>query len=208
VAGGGEKEDDEGDKSGAQGFQEPRNVINVIFGGDSGFPTKRAQKLTLREILSVEPAIQWPLRYNEVSISFSQEDQWTSFSKPGKFPLVLDPVVAGSQLTHVLIDGGSGRNLLFGLNISKMLTPSKALFCGIVPMNVATPISSVTLPVTLGQKKTTVRSTSSSRWQTLSHRTTPSLASLLWSNSWPYPIASTCSSRCQARQGCLPFVAT
>jgi hypothetical protein len=59
----------------------------------------------------------------------------------------LDPVVAGSQLTRVLIDGGSGLNLLFvstlkkmGLDISKMLTPSKALFYSIVPGNVATPI--------------------------------------------------------------------
>jgi hypothetical protein len=85
--------------------------------------------LALREILSVEPTTQKPLRYSEVPISFSRDDQWTSFSEPGKFPLVLDPVVAGSQLTRVLIDGGSGLNLLFvstlkkmGLDISKMLT--------------------------------------------------------------------------------------
>jgi hypothetical protein len=37
-----------------------------------------------------------PLRYNEVLISFSRDDQWTSVFKLGKFPLVLDPVVAGS----------------------------------------------------------------------------------------------------------------
>jgi hypothetical protein len=53
----------------------------------------------LREILSVEPAIQKLLRYNEVPISFSRDDQWIIFFEPGKFPLVLDPVMAGSQLT-------------------------------------------------------------------------------------------------------------
>jgi hypothetical protein len=53
-----DKEDEEGDKLGAQGFQHPVNVINVIFGGDGGFPTKCAQKLTLCEILSVELAMQ------------------------------------------------------------------------------------------------------------------------------------------------------
>jgi hypothetical protein len=31
-----------GDKSGAQDFQDPKNVINVIFGGDDNFPSKRA----------------------------------------------------------------------------------------------------------------------------------------------------------------------
>jgi hypothetical protein len=67
--------------------------------------------------------------------------------------------VAGSQLTRVLIDGGSGFNLLFtstlkkmGLNILKMLTPSKAPFYGIVLGNAATPIGSVTLPITFGTK--------------------------------------------------------
>jgi hypothetical protein len=57
------------------------------------------QKLTLREILSVEPTIQKPLRYSEVPVSFSRDDKWTSVSEPGKFPLILDPIMAGSQLT-------------------------------------------------------------------------------------------------------------
>jgi hypothetical protein len=81
------------------------------------------------------------LRYSEVPICFSREDQWTSFSEPEKFPLVLDPIVAGSQLTRVLIDGGSTLKKM-GLDISKMLTSSKA-----------TPIGSITLPVTFGIKE-------------------------------------------------------
>ena len=110
----------------------------------------RAQKLLLKEILSVEPAIQRPLKYSEVPITFTREDQWTSFSEPGKFPLVLDPVVQGSKLTRVL-------NLIFastlakmGLNYMSLLTPSKAPFYGIVLGNSSTPIGSVTLPVTFG----------------------------------------------------------
>jgi hypothetical protein len=54
-----------------------------------------------------------------VPISFSRDDQWTSFSEPGKFPLVLDPVVAGVRLTKVLIDSGSGLNLIFGSTLRK-----------------------------------------------------------------------------------------
>jgi len=48
--------DDEDDKKDPDGFQQPKNVINVIFGGDPIF-SKQAQKLLLREILSVEPTI-------------------------------------------------------------------------------------------------------------------------------------------------------
>jgi hypothetical protein len=66
---------------------------------------------------------------------------------------------AGSQLTRVLIDGGSGLNLLFastlkkmGLDISKMLTLSKAPFYGIISSNAATPLGSLVLLVTFGTK--------------------------------------------------------
>jgi hypothetical protein len=100
------------------------------------------------------------LRYSKVLISFSRDDQWNRFYELGKFSLVLDPVVAGSQLTRVLIDGKSGLNLLFastpkkmGLDISKMLTSSKAPFYSIVPGNTATPIGSVTLSVNFGTKE-------------------------------------------------------
>src|SRR6185312_14588016 len=147
------------DKKDRDGFQQQRNAVNVIFRGDSSF-SKRAQKLLFREILSVEPAVQRPLKYSEVPITFSREDQWTSFSEPGKFPLVLDPVVQGFKLTRVLIDGGSGHNLIFastlmkmGLNYMSLLTPSKAPFYSIVPGNSSTPIGSVTLPVTFGTEQ-------------------------------------------------------
>jgi hypothetical protein len=115
--------------------------------------------LTLHEILSVELATQKPLRYSEVLIFFSRDDQWTNFSELGKFPLVLDPVMASSQLTRVLIDGRSSLNLLFastmkkmGLDISKMLTPSRVPFYGIVLGNMTTPLGLVVLPITFGMK--------------------------------------------------------
>ena len=105
----------------------------------------------------MKPPVQKPLRHSKIPITFSREDQWTSFSEPEKFPLVLDPVVAGSILTRVLIDGGSGLNLIFmntitkmGLDIFDTLKPSKALFYGIVPGNASTPIGTMVLPVTFG----------------------------------------------------------
>jgi hypothetical protein len=88
--------------------------------------------------MSVEPVAPRPLCWSEVPILFSHDNQWTSFSKPDKFPLVLDPVVAEVRLTKVLIDGGSGLNLIFGSTLRKMdmdftdmLVPSKSPFYGI-----------------------------------------------------------------------------
>jgi hypothetical protein len=92
--------------------------------------------------LNIEPAVRTPLRWSEVPITFSRADQWTSFSKPGRFPLVLKLVVAGSKLNKVLIDGGSEPNVLFTkslkkmkLNITHMLTKSTSPFYGMVPGN-------------------------------------------------------------------------
>lgn len=38
-------------------FQNPSKMANVIFDSSSGLPTKRSQKLTLREIMSIEPTV-------------------------------------------------------------------------------------------------------------------------------------------------------
>ena len=80
------------------GFQQPANMVNMIYGVDSSF-NRRNQKLVRREILKMEPAVQKRLRNSEIPITFSWEDQWTSFFESGKFPLILDPVVAGFILT-------------------------------------------------------------------------------------------------------------
>jgi hypothetical protein len=138
-------------------FQEPDKTVNVLFGG---LPNRRSQKATRREVLNIEPAVLTPLRWSEVPITFSRTDQWTSFSEPGIFPLVLIPVVTGSRLNKVLIDGGSGLNVLFTktlknmkLDITHMLTKSTSPFYGIVPGNAAIPLGSVVLPVTFRETR-------------------------------------------------------
>jgi hypothetical protein len=154
------KDDDHEDQGCNPKFQDASKTVNIIFGGDGDFGSRRDQKLLLREIMSVEPAVPRPLRWLEVPILFSRDDQWMSFSEPGKFPLVLDPVVAKVRLTKVLIDGGSGLNLIFastlrkmGLDFKDMLVPSKSPFYGIILGNAAHPLGTVVLPVTFGTRE-------------------------------------------------------
>jgi hypothetical protein len=73
-------------------------------------------------------------------------------------------VVAGSKLNKVLIDGGSGLNVLFTktlkkmkLDITHMLTKSTSPFYGIVPGNAAIPLGSMVLPVTFGESRDNYR---------------------------------------------------
>jgi hypothetical protein len=73
-------------------------------------------------------------------------------------------VVAGSKLNKVLIDGGSGLNVLFTktlkkmkLDITHMLTKSTSPFYGIILGNVAIPLGSVVLPVTFRETRDNYR---------------------------------------------------
>jgi hypothetical protein len=68
--------------------------------------------------------------------------------------------VAEIRLTKVLIDGGSGLNLIFastlrkmGLDLMGMLVLSKSPFYGIVPGNTVHPLGTVILPVTFGTRE-------------------------------------------------------
>jgi hypothetical protein len=134
--------------------------VNVLF---SVLPTKRSQKATRPEVLNIEPEVPTPLWRSEVHITFFCTDQWISFSEPGRFPLVLKPVVADSRLNKVLINGGSGLNVLFTKILKKMkldithLTKSTSPFYGVVPGNTAIPLGSVVLPVTLGETRENYR---------------------------------------------------
>jgi hypothetical protein len=73
-------------------------------------------------------------------------------------------VVAGSKLNKVLIDGGSGLNVLFTKTLKKMkldithiLTKSTSPFYEIFFENAAIPLGSVVLPVTFGETRDNYR---------------------------------------------------
>jgi hypothetical protein len=78
---------------------------------------------------------------------------------PGRYPLVLDPVVRNVKLRRTLIDGGSALNILFAKTLDDMqiprteLKPSNAPFHGVIPGLSATPLGQITLPVTFGSRE-------------------------------------------------------
>jgi hypothetical protein len=69
------EDDDQGDQGCNPKFQDASKTVNVIFEGDGDFSSRWEQKLLLWKIKSVEPAATRPLRWSEVPISFSCDDQ-------------------------------------------------------------------------------------------------------------------------------------
>ena len=110
-----DKADDDQDNQdgGGKDFRPVANVVNLIFGGVATSTSKRKDKLTLREIMAAKPATPRYLDWSEYLIQFTIEDQWTRFSNANRYPLVLNPTIAGVQLTEVLIDDGAGLNIIF-----------------------------------------------------------------------------------------------
>jgi hypothetical protein len=54
-----------------------------------------------------------PYSSPEHMISFSRADQWLNFDHPGKYPLLVNPVIRESQVKKVLVDDGSSINVTF-----------------------------------------------------------------------------------------------
>ena len=72
---------------------------------------------------------------------------------------MVDPVVGGTRLTKVLMDGGNGLNILYaealrgmGISMSK-LSESNMRFHGVIPGKKADSLDQITLDVVFGDSK-------------------------------------------------------
>ena len=69
---------------------------------------------------------------------------------------MVDPIIGPKRLTKVLMDGGSGLNIMYAKTLDEMgidqtrLRSTRAPFHGIVPGKQAMPLGQIDLPVTFG----------------------------------------------------------
>jgi hypothetical protein len=87
--------------------------VNVIFGGHGSQESRRQQKLNDRQILVATTGPPAPYRWSEHPTTFTRADQWLNFDHPGKYPLLVDPVIRENRVKKVLVDGGSIINITF-----------------------------------------------------------------------------------------------
>src|SRR5438132_4407047 len=88
-------------------FPDPEHQLNMIYGGTEAYESKRKQKLIAREINAITPATPKYLKWSEAPITFGRADHPDHVPHPGRYPLVLDPIVRMVKLNRVLVDGGS-----------------------------------------------------------------------------------------------------
>ena len=67
-----------------------------------------------------QPATPLFLRWLESAITFDRSDHLNAIPHPRRYPLVVDPIVGPKHLTKVLMDGGSGLNIMYAKTVDAM----------------------------------------------------------------------------------------
>ena len=73
----------------------------------------RQRKRERREVFSIKVATPQYLDWSREAITFDWDDHPDHVLNPGQYPLVVDPIIGNTRLTKVLMDGGSGLNILY-----------------------------------------------------------------------------------------------
>ncbi|KAI4980446.1 hypothetical protein ZWY2020_020931 [Hordeum vulgare] len=142
----------------------------TVADGDGGNTRKQKQKaptapqaeaaaLVNREVNMATPPSPKFLKWSQTAITFDQSDHPAHVPTPGRHALVVNPVVEGVRLRKVLMDGGSGLNIMYadtlkgmGIPMSK-LSESGMQFHGVVPGRKAKSLGQIALDVVFGSDK-------------------------------------------------------
>jgi hypothetical protein len=141
----------EGDK--AEEFSKVHDCF-MIYGGQVANASARHCKQERREVCSVKVAALVYLDWSNKPITFDQGDHPDRVPSPGKYPLVVDPVIGNVRLTKVPMDGGN--NIIYAETLGLLqidlstIRAGAAPFHGIIPGKRVQPLEQLDLPVCFG----------------------------------------------------------
>jgi hypothetical protein len=142
----------------------------MIYGGQVANASARHHKQERREVCSVKVAAPVYLDWSDKPITFDQGDHPDRVPSPGKYLLVVDPVIGNVRLTKVLMDGAAA---------STSSTPRPSGSCGSIyprsgrarrlstgssPGNTSSPSDNSIYPSASGLPPTSEGKPSRSRW--------------------------------------------
>jgi hypothetical protein len=157
--GGRARDDDKKEDHQAEEFPEVRDCF-MIYGGQVANASTRHRKQERQEVCSVKVAAPVYLDWSDKPITFDQGDHPDRVPSPGKYPLVVDPVVRNVRLTKVLMDGGSDLNIIYAETLGLLrvdlssVRAGAAPFHGIIPGKRVSPSDNSIYPSALGRPPT------------------------------------------------------
>jgi hypothetical protein len=139
----------------AEEFPEVHDCF-MIYGGQVANASARHRKQERWEVCSVKVAALVYLDWSNKPFTFDQGDHPDHVPSPGKYPLVVDPVIGNVRLTKVLMDGGSSLNIIYVETLGLLqidlssIRVGAAPFHGIIPGKRVQPLRQLNLPVCFG----------------------------------------------------------
>jgi hypothetical protein len=85
----------------------------MIYGRQVANASARHRKQERREVCSVKVAALVYLDWSDKPITFDKGDHPDYVPSPGRYPLVVDPIISNVRLSKVLMDGGSNLNIIY-----------------------------------------------------------------------------------------------
>jgi hypothetical protein len=143
----------EGDK--AEEFPEVHGCF-MIYGGQVANASARHRKQERREVYSVKVAAPVYLDWTDKPITFDQGDHPDCVPNPGKYPLVVGPIISNTRLTKVIMDGGNSLNIIYAETLELLeidlstIRAGAAPFHEIIPGKRVQPLGRLNLPICFG----------------------------------------------------------
>ena len=107
------------------GFPNPEECL-MIFGGSDAIYSKRQHKVCYREACIAKMAIPSFLSWSESLVTFDQRDHPSHVARPGRYPLIIDPIIRKKRITKVLMDRGCGPNILYIDTLMPCASPGRS----------------------------------------------------------------------------------
>jgi hypothetical protein len=176
----------------------------MIYGGQVANASARHRKQERREVCSVKVVAPAYLDWSDKPITFDRDDHPDFVPSPGRYPLVVDPIIGNARLSKVLMNGGSSFNIIYAETLELLgvdrseVRAGAAPFHGIAPGKRILPSGGLTCPSASELPPTSERKPSPSRWLGSEGPTTRCWEGRATPSSWPSPTTPTSSSRCQA----------
>jgi hypothetical protein len=79
------------------------------------------------------------LDWSDKPITFDQGDHPDYVPSPGKYPLVVDPVIGNARLTKVLMDGGNNLNIIYAETLGLLGIDLSTIRAGAAPFHEIVP---------------------------------------------------------------------
>jgi hypothetical protein len=138
-----------------EGFPEVHNCL-MIYGGQAANASAQHRKQEHREVCLVKVVASVYLDWSDKPITFDQGDHPDFVPSLERYPLIVDPIIDNVRLSKVLMNGGSGLNIIYAETLELLgvdrseVWAGAAPFHGIAPGKRILPLGRIDLPFCFG----------------------------------------------------------